>query len=299
MRPAARHATTRFCGALALALLLMLGACSNPPYPRGSIETLYPQPPRPTLKRVALADRQLQFAEMPASAAAEGGTPLLFVHGSPGDWKAWARYLDAPELAGEGTRIAVDRPGYGGSGAGAVMTDLRAQAALLAQLIPPGPPAILIGHSLGAPLVGWIALDDPDKVCGVVMIAGSIAPAQEAPRWYNRAADTWLARLLLPDELLWSNQEILPLKTELQKLDREWPRLQRPVIIIQGEKDSLVDPRTADYAERRLPAQWRQVVRVADGGHFLLWKQPGRVIEAIRSLHCPRATAGLSKGAER
>lgn len=265
-----------------LLLALTLVACSNPPYPRGSLERLYPQPPRPALRQVQVSGRELQIAEM----AGEGHRPLMFVHGSPGDWQAWAAYLDAPGLARYGPRIAVDRPGFGGSGAGKVMPDLRTQAAVLVAALPPGPPAVLVGHSLGGPLVAWMALDHPEKVCGAVMVAGSIAPQLEAPRWYNRLAETMVARWLAPQELIWSNHEIMSLQGELNKLDGEWPRLRRPLVMVQGAKDELVDPRTADYAESRIPAAWLKVVRVPDQGHFVLWNKPELVIEAIRSLPC-------------
>ncbi len=267
-----------------LLLSLALTACStsNPPYPRGDIEALYPLPPRPVLREVSVQGRSLQLAEM----AGSGHTPLLFVHGSPGDWKAWARFLDAPQLAAFNPRMAVDRPGFGGSGAGAVIPDLRAQAGLLAALVPPGAPAVVVGHSLGGPLVGWMLLDHPEKFCGGVMVAGSIAPALEAPRWYNRLAQTWLARRLLPPEMLWSNTEILALQGELTKLDAEWPHLQRPVVVLQGDKDELVDPRTADYAEQHLPAAYRAIRRIPQQGHFVLWNQPQTVIDAINSLPC-------------
>lgn len=259
---------------------------ANPPYPRGSLEALYPQPPRPLLRDVTLQGRSLRVAQMTGT----GSTPLLLVHGSPGDWQAWARYLDAPQLAGYHPRIAVDRPGFGGSDAGAVITDLRAQANLLAGLIPDGTQAVVVGHSLGGPLVGWLLLDHPEKFCGGVMVAGSIAPALEAPRWYNRLAQTWLAQRLAPKEMLWSNIVILALQGELRKLDAQWPRLLRPLVVLQGEKDELVDPRTADYAERRIPKAWLRVQRVADQGHFMLWDQPQTVIAAIQSLRCELPT---------
>lgn len=269
--------------ALLLTLLgLALTACSNPPYPRGDLEKLYPQPPRPVLRSLSVGGRTLQVAEM----RGQGQHPIVFIHGSPGDWQAWARYLVAPQLASYGPLIAVDRPGYGGSGQGNVIPDLRAQAELLAQVIPEGQQAILVGHSLGGPLVAWMALDHPEKVCGAVLAAGSIAPELEAPRWYNHLADTWLAGVIAPKELIWSNHEIMPLQKQLRRLDGEWSRLVKPIVVVQGAKDELVDPRTADYAERRIDKQWLRVVRVPDQGHFLLWNQPERVIEAIKSLPC-------------
>lgn len=270
-------------GRLALSVLAgaLLAGCGNPPYPRGSLSELYPQPPRPQLLQRSLGEARLYWAEL-----GSGARPLVFIHGSPGDWKAWARYLDHPGLADYGPRIAVDRPGFGAAADQAVITDLRAQAARLIAVLPPGPPSILVGHSLGGPLVAWMTLEAPQRVCGGVIIAGALAPQLEAPRWYNRLAAWPPLRALLPRDLRQSNDEMLPLQAELRRLQAEWPRLQRPLHLLQGMQDELVDPRTADHAEAVMPSPWVAVERHADTGHFLLWTHPERVIAAIRSLPC-------------
>ena len=268
---------------LLLTTLLQLAACTNPPWPRGSMEDLYPQSQhRPELRTVQVQGLDIQVASM----SGNGSTPLVFVHGSPGGWKAWARFLDAPALAGFGPRMAMDRPGFGGSGAAGVMPDLRRQADVLANLIPPGPPAVLVGHSLGGPLIAWMAIDHPDKVCGGIMLAGSMAPELEAPRWYNQLADNWLARRVLPQEMSLSNREMMVLGAELRRLDAALPLLRRPMIAMQGDKDPLVDPRTADYLEQRAPAAWMRVQRLPGKDHFFLWTDPQSVITQIASLGC-------------
>ena len=267
---------------LLLASALLLAGCSAPPYPRGSLEQLYPVGPRPVLRTVAALGHQLQLAEMPGN----GSRPVVFVHGSPGSWTAWARFLDAPALAGLGPRVAIDRPGFGGSAAGGLLPNLRQQAEVLAAAVPAGPPAILVGHSLGGPLIAWMAIDHPEKVCGAVMVAGSVAPDLEPPRWYNLLADTWLASQLVSKGMLLSNREMMVLGPELKLLDQHWARLQRPMVAIQGGKDSLVDPATADYLERRAPAQWLRIVRDANADHFQLWTQPAAIMREILSLPC-------------
>lgn len=271
---------------IGIALAAVLAACSNPPYPRGSLESLFPQPPRPQLVTVEAGGRRLQVAVAPGHA---NGTPLIFVHGSPGDWKAWARYLDAPALERFGTRYAFDRPGFGGSGGGRVEPDLRRQAELLTQAMQAlglQKPAVLVGHSLGGPLIAWMTLDQPEKVCAAVMVAGSVSSQRESPRWYNRLADTAVARWLLPEELLWSNREMLALQNQLTRLEAQWPRLMRPLVAVQGQRDELVDPRTVDDLAARVPSAWLQVRRVPDQGHFLLWEKPALVVEAIERVRC-------------
>lgn len=269
-----------------LILAALLSGCFGPPYPRGEIDTLYPQPPRPQLRQVQAGGRSLQIAVMAGTA---GATPVFFVHGSPGDWKAWAHYLNDPALAGYGNRYAFDRPGYGGSGAGEMIPDLQAQADVLAAAIKtlePGQRAIVVGHSLGGPLIGWLTLAHAELVCGGVMIAGSVAPDLEAPRWYNHFASSTIGSWITPSEMLWSNVEITSLQGELRKLDAAWPGLQRPLVAIQGDKDDLVDPRTADHLQQLAPSNWLRVIRVPDQGHFVLWQRPDIVEGAIRSLGC-------------
>lgn len=266
---------------LAVPLLGLIAGCGQPPYPRGTLDQLYPQPPRPVLQEQETAGGILYWAEM-----GQGDRPLLFIHGSPGDWKAWARYLDHPALTTFGPRRAVDRPGFGRARQEPVETDLRAQAATLAHLLPEGQRSIVVGHSLGGPLVAWLALDYPERVCGGVMVAGALAPELEAPRWYNRIADAPLLKILLPEALRRSNAEMMPLRSELSRLTPEWRRLQRPLVLLQGLQDELVDPRTADHAESVIPGDWLRVERRSDVGHFLLWTTPQAVINAIQELPC-------------
>lgn len=270
---------------LVLTTLLQLAACTKPPWPRGTIEELFPQAgSRPQLDTVRVQGIDIGVARIPGEQP--DATPIVFVHGSPGGWTAWARFLQTPALKGFGERIAVDRPGFGRSDASGVVPDLRRQAALLAALIPPGPPAVLVGHSLGGPLIVWMAIDHPEKVCGGVMLAGSMAPELEQPRWYNRLADNWVARQLLSPAMSRSNQEMMVLQAQLQRLDAALAQLRRPIIAMQGDQDPLVDPRTADYLERRMPKAWTQVERLPGKDHFFLWTEPESVLRQIDRLRC-------------
>ena len=107
---------------LILTTLLQLAACTNPPWPRGTVEELYPQPlARPELATVKLQAINLNVARTQG----EGSTPILFVHGSPGSWTSWARYLDDPQLAGFGRGRRHARPAAPGGIAGRIDTERR------------------------------------------------------------------------------------------------------------------------------------------------------------------------------
>jgi uncharacterized protein len=261
-------------------MLLCLTSCQNPPYPRGSLAALYPTGPRPILASAQVEGRRIATATM----AGLGVPDVFFIHGSPGDWQAWATYLNDPQLADLGTRIAVDRPGYGGSSQNGVMPVLKQQAALLAQLMTANRQTIVVGHSLGGPLAAWLAIDYPDRVCGIVLLAASMAPEYEAPRWYNKAAALRPIQWLIPDEMMRSNFEIMPLQQELIKLDNVLPTLHRPVIALQGSKDELVDPRTVDHLAQHIAAPYLTVIRIPDVGHFIPWQKHQQVVDAIHAM---------------
>ncbi len=272
-----------------MAALGGLVACGNPPYPRGSVDQLFAGSTAPIIDQQIVRGHVISTARVraaPASAASSNGTMLLFVHGSPGDWKAWSYYLKTPELAGFASRVAVDRPGFGASNAGRVVIDLRQQAALLSALIPAGQKALVVGHSLGGPLAAWMAIDAPEKVCGAISIAGSLSSRFEEPRWYNLLADSALLQWAVPQEMRWSNQEMMPLSGELRKLEAAMSQLRTPLLLIQGGKDSLVDPITADDVEKLAPTSWLKVLRLPAESHFVLWEKPQIIVDAIKDMPC-------------
>ena len=249
----------------------------NPPYPHGSVAELFPTPPQPVEHSYRIDDRTIHYWQI-----AGGPARILFLHGTPGDWQAWARYMADPELQKRATLIAVDRPGFGASDPGRVAPLMADQARLLAPLLDgAGAPTVVVGHSLGGPIAAELAMRYPQQVRAAVLVAPSIDPNTEQPRWYNRAMTFWPVRAIAPAAFGWSNDEIMPLVAELQKQTPRWAGLKMPVTVVQGEKDELVDPRTADYAEQVLPKPNGKVVRVADQGHFVLWNQPELVVREI------------------
>lgn len=263
-----------FCWAIGLSL----AACAdNPPYPRGSIESLFPLPPRPEERSYRVEDRTIHYWVIPG-----GPARIVFLHGTPGDWKAWADYLRNPELQLRATLIAVDRPGFGASDPGHMAPTMAEQSRLLAPLLQaPGGGTLLVGHSLGGPIAAQLAMDHPAEVRGAVLVAPSIDPNTEQPRWYNWLMTFRLVQWIAPEEFAWSNQEIMPLVDGLKAQSARWKDLRMPITVVQGAKDELVDPRTAAYAERVLPKPNGKVVVVPDQGHFVLWNRPDLVVHEI------------------
>lgn len=127
--------------------------------------------------------------------------PLVLLHGGGTDNAGISWYRLMAPLSADRQVWAIDLPGFGGSidvppaGGPGAMADVVADAlrALGA------PPAIVFGVSMGGDVALHLALEHPDAVAGLVLIA----PGGLVPRLRNTAAQysAWLAAQL-PDWLL-------------------------------------------------------------------------------------------------
>ena len=215
----------------------------------------------------------------------EAPAAVLFVHGSPGGWDAWQTWLRMADLGRETLLLAPDRPGYGGSGRGDAVPSLEAQAAALLERLdglPATTPVLAFGHSLGGAVVARLAADRPERFDRIVLLAPSVAPEHEELRWYNRLAATPPVRWILPRSLRTSNEEILPLREELEDLAAVWDRIEAEIVVFHGLDDRLVPAAHADWIERRSPSERTRIERFAGEGHFLLWQRPELVGNEIR-----------------
>jgi pimeloyl-ACP methyl ester carboxylesterase len=220
-----------------------------------------------------------------ASTGMPKNPPLLFVHGSPGSWEGWASYLRDKNLQRRFHLLAVDRPGYGGSSPGQTEPSLQNQGEAIFHALDlnrSGKPAILIGHSMGGPIIARMAMDRPEKAGGLIFLAASVDPSQEHTKWYQYAARWWIFRWMVPRDLKVCNEEILALKNQLQLMQPLWPKITAPSVILQGDKDDLVAPANLDFLLRNLNGKLIvNSARLPETNHFFIWDRPELVLKAI------------------
>lgn len=267
-------------GALLL-LALSLPACISFTVKPARIDAFFAgKPHQPRHHTYIYEERPMHYVEVGAA-----DQPLvLFVHGSPGAWDAFLGFFDDPALLSRARLASVDRPGFGASGRGRAEGSLAKQAAAIAPILhtstsPPG--AILVGHSYGAPVIAQLAIDFPQRVRGLVMVAPSIDPTLERTKWFQVVAEWKLLTWMVPGVLVASNREILALKAELEALLPRWQEIEVPVTVIQGEADRLVPPANADFAQRVLVNAPLTVERIPDLNHFVPWRRPELITAAI------------------
>ena len=207
---------------------------------------------------------------------------IVFVHGTPGSFTTFMHYMNDSLMQEHFHMISVTRPGWVERNAEKV-SSLDEQAAALEPLLRmdrSGKGTILMGHSYGGPVIAKTAMEYSELVSGLVFVATTGDPELSGPRWYNRLAVV-IPRFILGSGLKGANAEIMPLRPQLESILSGWEELEMPVLIIQGGRDRLVNPRNAEFMQRMLvnaevTYMWRE-----GQGHFVLWEEAGLIVDSI------------------
>jgi pimeloyl-ACP methyl ester carboxylesterase len=210
---------------------------------------------------------------------------VVFVHGSPGSLSAFIDFMADTVLLSKAQLITVDRPGFGESNFGYGEKSMARQSSVLKPLIEKNKLSrrvILVGHSMGGPVISRMAMDYPELIDGLVIVAGSIDPDLEPNEtWFRAPLATPFLRWILPRSFRASNQEIYHLKPELQEMLPLWEKIKASTIIIQGKKDVLVDPANAQFAKKMIVNAPVELMMIDEMNHFVPWSNPELIREAI------------------
>ena len=232
-----------------------------------------------------------------------GGLPLLFLHGWQADRRIWE-----PLIAGIGPElrtVSIDLRGAGGSAAAPGPYTLERFAGDLTDLIAALDldPAVVVGHSMGAAVAQRFAIDRPEAVEGLVLIAA--VPASGVP-FSPKVLDFFRSTAGNPERAaLWQKTLPLhPLSSERMTLLREaaatvpadaaleslaaWQgadfrdeaaTIETPTLVLAPSADR---PMTPDF----LKANVADVIagstfEVIESGHYLPLEQPEMLAKRI------------------
>lgn len=214
------------------------------------------------------------------------GQRVIFLHGTPGDAGGnWLTMLRNVPVGFE--FIAIDRPGFGHTKPRAPVTSLDAQVAAFAPLLVTrnGRGTILVGHSLGGPIVAAAAANHPDTVSGIVIAAGALDPDLEEVLFIQHVGEAPPFRWLLDTTLKNSNRELIELETELRLLQPRLKDITQPVAVVHGTADDLVPYANVAFMERELSSARFLDINTLEGvNHFLQFHSNNEILEAIRKL---------------
>jgi len=134
-------------------------------------------------------------------------------------------------------------------------------------------PLLLVGHSYGGPISARLAMDFPDLVDAMILLAPAVSPEDERVFWVSYPADFFLIKWILPKSIRVSNDEKLAHAEELRKMLDLWENIAIPTTIIQGDKDWIVPPANADFAEKMIAKEYLNLIRIDSASHFVPWTQ--------------------------
>jgi pimeloyl-ACP methyl ester carboxylesterase len=212
---------------------------------------------------------------------------IIFIHGTPGSWNAFAIYLEDKELLERYRMISIDRPGFGYSDFGKA-ENLQRQSELISPLLYKlnnGKAVYLVGHSLGGPMIILLEADNPGLSSGLVLISGSVDPAVEKPEKWRPVFFNTPLNLLVPGAFRPSNEELWYLKKDLVKLSEAYTKIHCPVYFIHGDKDTWVPPGNVAYAKKLLVNAKRiEEYMLPGGNHFIPWTKYSEIKEVLLRL---------------
>lgn len=225
------------------------------------------------------------------------GPAVVLVHGAGGSHLHWPGPLRRlPDV-----RVyALDLPGHGRSG-GEGREYVEAYAAdVVGFLDALGlEAAILIGHSMGGAIVQRVALDEPRRVAGLVLV-GTGARLRVAPALLEGLEQDFPAVVRLMAEWAWGPGADATLIAEGQRLMEEAGpqvlqrdflacdrfdvrqdvgRITAPTLVITGSEDRMTPPRFGQWLADHIPAA--QFCLVAGAGHMVALERPQEVARAV------------------
>jgi pimeloyl-ACP methyl ester carboxylesterase len=212
---------------------------------------------------------------------------IVFIHGTPATAAVFGEQFRHPFPAAN--LIAFDRPGFGASKPHQKSPSLEDQANAVAAVLPTtGRATILVGHSYGAPVALLAALKFTNEVAGVVLIGGSVDPAQERTYAIQHFADWPPISWLVPRPLRQCNRELLTLRGDLVRLKLQLSAWSVPVVMLHGGNDHQVPVANVEYLHAQFAAAGKtnlfgQLV-FPRYNHFIPWEHPAAVEAAIREL---------------
>ncbi len=201
---------------------------------------------------------------------------LVFIHGSPGSWMNYWKFMLDSSLTNNFRIISIDRPGFGFSDFGDAM-HLKEQCDLILPILKEqkgSKPMLLYGHSLGGAVVMQLAAFAPDLFERVFVVAGALDPALEKPETWRRIMSYKPLYWMLPGAFAASNTELLYLKKDLIPLQDEFSKITSPVHFIHGDEDTWVPIQNVAFGFKML-INAKQVTSdtVFGGDHNIPWNK--------------------------
>lgn len=229
---------------------------------------------------------------VPGAAGAETSRTVVLVHGVGSSSRAYARL--AERLVAHGDVHAVDLPGFGASPHLRRDVTIPEHATAVARYVREHvtgagrQPPVVVGHSMGAQVVGQLLADHPDTASAGVLVGPTAEPGTRTiPRQAVRLAVDAVGEpprtigVLVVDALVRCSLRyyVGQLHHVVEhRLEDVLPRSTVPVVVVRGERDPVAPPHWVEALADAAPfGEWRTV----RGRHHAMDADPGGVAGII------------------
>lgn len=211
---------------------------------------------------------------------------LVFIHGAPGYILDLKNYFQLPEIGRYARIIAIERPGYGYSNYGKPLTSISQQAQLHGKILSKEnqEPALLVAHSYGGPIAAKIAIDHPQLVQKLFLLAPALDPNHEKTYKIAHLAKIPFLRKLIPTPLLVAAAEKFAHVAELAKLKPEWSNLKVPVEYFHGTNDWIVPYENLFFAQKHFTNTNANFVPLKGVNHFINYFPKKAIVDKIAEM---------------
>ena len=216
-------------------------------------------------------DNQLHWVETKRASLKDDAPVVMFVHGAPGSGSDFYGYLADSALLDRAMVVAVDRPGYGHSMYGKAMISIADQAKAIKTIVDQysGRKIVLVGHSYGGPIAAKMAMDYPNQIQSVIMLAPVNDPDHEKIFWFSYIGIWKATRWMLSGAWRTSGSEKFSHAAELAKMQPGWQTISKPITHLHGMKDDLAPPVNIDFSKKNIPSNMLDLHVMPKAGHLI------------------------------
>jgi len=216
------------------------------------------------------------------------GKALIFIHGWLGSWRYWWPAMQA--LSSHYRTYAFDLWGFGDSSKSDEQYTLPAYVDMLREFISRlsiATPVTLVGHSLGAAIALRYTSEYPEDVLKLATVALPVQGGNINSRLTNSDPDFILSKILgKANSFAEVEGEIR--KTDKAAINRSASELSstnfatrviecpRPVLMIFGEQDPLVQPPSGDYYHLQKSGNNRYYITLNECNHFPMLQEKAK-----------------------
>jgi pimeloyl-ACP methyl ester carboxylesterase len=213
---------------------------------------------------------------------------LVFIHGSPGSWMNYMKYMWDTAMRKKFRIVSIDRPGFGYSDFGKAL-HLQDQCNIILPVLKHlknDHPLFLVGHSMGGPVVVKLAAEAPVLFKTVVIVAGAIDINQEAKETWRKIMNVRPLYWCMPGAFAPSNTELLYLKKDLLPLQNDFKKITCNILFVHGDADTWVPIQNIAFGKKMMVNAASISADTLHGAdHQVPWKRMDELKEILLRLY--------------